>query len=263
MGSVAKDVSVSLGMISFTTRVESAAYTEDYLTNVCVNEHDPVAVTRPLTCTECGPITMHGLKKAKREGGGLVVLSDFEINDLKEDATPFKGKVQLIPYNMDEVLSHTGQGEKYYQLHPQSNPENYSLLKQVILAYPGKAFVAKYAVRTKASLFMAQVKGDCILLQERTFVDNLKPVPSFTEPANEAFVPLAVSMVETMVTEFNPATFTDTYNRDLIAITRDREIVNGKYERTAPVAPEIQKDLLGQALMEYRVRKAAEVAADA
>jgi non-homologous end joining protein Ku len=265
MSSVAKDVQLTLGMIACNVRVESAAYTEDFLTNVCVGhangtEHEPLAVQRPLTCATCGPITMKGLKKAKKEGGGLVVLEEHEVAGLKEDATPFKGKIQLIPYNAAEVLAHTGQGDKYYQLHPQTNPENYSLLMSVITNYPGKAFIARYAVRTKTSLFMAQVKDGCILIQERTFTDNLKPVPSFNAPVNEAFVPLAVQMVESMETVFNSDTFTDTYNRNLVEITREREIVGGKYEKTAPVAPEITADLVRSALMEYRNRKTAEIA---
>lgn len=262
MGSVSKDVVVSLGMISFTTRVESAQYTEDFLTNVCVNNHEPLAVKRPLTCDTCGPINMHGLRKAKKEAGGLVLLEEAEVASLSEDATPWKGRVQLIPFDAQEVLANTGQGEKYYQLHPQSSPENYALLKQVITAYPGKAFVARYAVRTKASLFMAQVKGDCILLQERTFVDNLKPVPTFTHEANEAFIPLAIQMVETMHEEFNPETFADSYNRALVDITRERPIIGGKTATTAPVDAKITADLVRSALMEYRLRKQAEVGSD-
>lgn len=265
MGSVSKDVVVTLGMITCTVRVESAAYTEDYLTNVCPGvgkEHAPVAVTRPLTCPEGCEIHMGHLKKAKKEGGGLVLLTDAEVAALSEDGTPYIKKIQLIPYDAAEVLAHTGQGDKYYQLHPQTSPENYALLKQVIAAYPGKLFVAKYAVRTKASIFVAQVKGDCILIQERTFVDNLKPVPTFIDTPNESFVPLAIQMVETMAVEFDPKTFTNSYNKALVDITRNREIVGGKVARTAPVDEPIVADLVRQALMEYKLRKGAEISAD-
>lgn len=267
MGSVAKDVVLNLGMITCTVRVESASYTEDFLTNVCVGYyaaemHEPLAVKRPLTCDTCGPITMHGLRKAKKEAGGLVVLDESEVAGLKDDGAAFKGKIQLIPYDSSEVLANTGQGDKYYQLHPQTSPENYALLKQVIAAYPGKLFVARYAVRTKASLFVAQVKDGCILVQERTFVDNLKPVPGFDGVANEAFVPLAIQMVETMHTEFDQATFADTYNKNLVEITRDRTVLGGSVARTAPVDSKITADLVRNALMEYRARKMVDVAAD-
>lgn len=265
MGSVSKDVVLTLGMITCTVRVESAAYTEDFLTNVCDGhgEHEPLAVKRPLTCETCGPLAgVHLLKKAKKEAGGYVILDDAEVAGLTEDGKPFIKKIQLIPYDSGQVLANTGQGEKYYQLHPQTSPENYALLKQVISAYPGKSFVARYAVRTKASLFVAQVKGDCILIQERTFVDNLKPVPGFVAPVNESFVPLAIQMVEGMAVDFTPETFSDTYNQELVNITRNREIVGGKTPTTAPVDPKITQDMLNAAIMEYRVRKQAEVSSD-
>lgn len=265
IGSVAKSVVLNLGMVSCTVRVESASYTTEYLTNVCLGStepHEPVAVTRPLTCSTCGPIGMFGLKKARKEGGGLVVLEDSEVEGLKSNDTPFVGKIQLIPYDANEVLSNTGQSDKYYQLHPMSSPENYSLLKQVILAYPGKLFVAKYAVRSKAGIFVAQVKNGCILVQERSFTDNLKPVPSFEAPVNEGFVGLAISMVEHMQTEFTPETFSDSYSRNLVDITRDRPILGGKTATTAPQDPKLTADLVRQALIEYRARKMAEVASD-
>lgn len=262
MGSVSKDVVVSLGMISFTTRVESAAYTEEFLTNICDDGHEPLAVKRPLTCDTCGPITMAHLKKAKREGGGFVVLTEAEIAALTEDGKPYFKKVQLVPYNMDEVLSNTGQGEKYYQLHPQTSHENYALLRQLILAYPGKAFMAKYSVRTKASMFMAQVKGDCILLQERTFVDNLKPVPTFDYETNQDLIPLAIQMVESMATEFDPKTFADTYTQNLVKLTRSRDVIGGRIDKTAPVTPQVTHDLVREALLEYRIRKQSEISAD-
>jgi non-homologous end joining protein Ku len=262
MGSVAKNVTVSLGFIAATVRVESALYTQDYLSNCCTGngEHDPIAVSRPLTCSECGPITMHGLRKARKENGGLVLLEDHEVAELKEDGQPFFGKVALIPYDSGEVLANTSEAEKLYYLAPMTSPENLSLIKQVILAYPNKLFVAKYTVRTKASLFVATVKNDCILLSERVFRDRLKPLPSYDVPANEAYIPAAIHMVESMDVTFDEATFADTYTRALVDITRDRPIVGGKTEKTAPQNPKITADLVRQSLMEYRLRQGSDSA---
>ncbi len=256
MGSVAKNVTVSLGFIAATVRVESALYTTDYLSNCCTGngDHEPIAVTRPLTCDTCGPITMHGLRKARKENGGLVLLEDHEVAELKEDGSPFFGKVALIPYDSGEVLANTAEGEKLYYLTAMTSPDNLSLIKQVILAYPNKLFVCKYTVRTKASLFVAQVKGDCILLSERVFRDRLKPLPSYDTPANEAFIPAAIQMVESMNVEFTEATFADTYRASLVETTRDRAIVGGKTDKTAPQDPKITQDLVKSALMEYRLR---------
>jgi hypothetical protein len=69
-------------------------------------------------------------------------------------------------------------------------------------------------------------------------------------------------MAESLVTEFDPATFNDTYKDNLIKMTRDREIFGGKVDRTAPVDEQITKDLVREALIEYRIRKGVEVAAD-
>lgn len=267
MGSVAKDQTISLGMISATVRVESALYTADYLTNVCPGvdkKHPPVAVTRPLTCPEGCKIHMGHLKKAKREGGGLVLLTSAEVAALTEDAVPYKGKIQLLPYDSVEVLANTAEGEKLYYLTPQTSPENLTLIKQVIQAYPNKMFVARYTVRTKASLFVATVKNDCILLAERVFQDRLKPLPSYETPANEAFIPLAIQMVEAMQTEFTKDTFADTYTRGLVDMTRNRPIVGGRVEKTAPQDEKITADLVREALIEYRIRtnKMQEVSQD-
>jgi non-homologous end joining protein Ku len=261
MGSVSKDVVLSLGMISCTVRVESALYTQDYLTNVCTGkgEHEPTAVSRPLTCEHCGPIGQHTTKKAKKEGGGLVLLEDDEVAELAGNDAEYKGKVQLVPYAASDVLTKTGQAEKYYYTTTQNSPENYALIAKVIAQYPEKLFVAKYAVRTKASIFVAQVKGDCILLQERTFVTNLKPIPTFDTPINEAFLPLAEQMVETMTAEFDSKTFADLYQTHLVELTREREIIGGKRSKTGE---QVTEEAVRARLLEFRSSKMSEIGSD-
>jgi non-homologous end joining protein Ku len=263
MGSVSKDVVLSLGMISCTVRVESALYTQDYLTNVCIGStdtaHDPIAVSRPLTCEHCGPIAQHTTKKAKKEGGGLVLLEDTEVAELAGNDAEYRGKVQLVPYNAADVLTKTGQAEKYYFLTTQNSPENYALLAEIIKRYPEKLFVAKYAVRTKAQIYVAQVKGDCILLQERTFVTGLKPIPTFGTPINEAFLPLAEQMVETMEADFDAATFADQYQSHLVELTRERPIIGGKRSKTGE---QVTEEAVRARLLEYRQNKMTEIGSD-
>lgn len=252
MASVAKDVVVSLGMISCTVRVESAQYTVDALTNVCDAGHEPVAVTRPLICGTCGPINIANTKKAKKESGGLVILDESELVELASNDAQFRGRVQLIPYDREQVELNTGTGEKLYQLHAQTAPENYALLVALVAQYPDKVFVARYAVRTKAQLYTLSAKGSCLFLTERNFTSNLKPVPTFDVSANESFIPLAVQMVEQMQEPFSAEKFADQYQEHLTALTRSRPVVGGKTVLSAPVSKRVSDELLAAALLEYR-----------
>jgi non-homologous end joining protein Ku len=249
MSVISKGIDLRLGMLTSVVSVESALFREEKFVNCCVgnaeNAHDPIPVSRPLTCKECGFIDHRSTKKADKIAGKLTLIDESALAEIGSSDMDYFGRIDLVPYPMEDVVTKTGQGEKLYVLNPTSAPETYSLILKAVSNHPDKAFVAKWTIRTRASLFVARVNGSALLLEERTFTDNLKPMPDHSAPINEAYLPMIEAMIETASVPFDQHSFSDTYHRDLFAA----------FNRQGAKATD---ELLEKMLIEYRQNRATE-----
>lgn len=233
MSSIAANVTVGLGLISTTVSVHSGKDAEQktQTVNCCVGQadksHAPTPVTRPLTCEHCGELAHEGkLVKGKRVGQGVVLLTYAEVAELKAEELQFKGVVGLAPFPAAQVAMHTVQGDKLYQLHPKVNDGRYATLAAIIADSPEVAFLARYTVRTRASLFWVRVNDGVILLEERTHEAALRPLPKLDSDVDAKMFMAGKAMLPVFIEDFNPELFRNTYKDKLDKMTAKKDVVS-------------------------------------
>lgn len=249
MASVAKNVTLSLGLISATVRLESAMTTSESFKTTCAGQeghpaHPLAAIKMPKQCTVgCGELPFNAkLGKAREVGGQLVPVTDEEIKAAKAASDDlYKGKIELVPHNAEDVLTTTGQGEKLYQLIPEGG--QYALLCRLVTAHPELAFTAMYTVKTRAAMYVLRAVKGVLLAEERVVqggTGRMKPLPQLATDVNEQLVAMAEAFLTDLVAPFNAANYEDGYLKAIAEIVNGREGV--PVEKLATVTPIRQSD---------------------
>lgn len=253
MASIAKGITLSLGLISTTVRVESAVEAAPTFKTVCEGQggkaHDPTPIKRPNTCATCGELPFGApTAKAREVGGGLVLVTEEEVAAAKaQHDDKFKGKFDLVAHKASEVDAATAQGEKYYQLVPEGDAARYAVLAALITACPDLAFVAMFTVRTRAAMFRLTVRNGVLLAEERVTRERLKPLPQIDAELNTQLLEMAMAYVPTTVTAFDVANYADGYLAQINALVASRDAVAAATP-LATVTPirQSDEDLLAQ-----------------
>jgi non-homologous end joining protein Ku len=253
MASVAKDVVLSLGLISTTVRIESAKVTAtSALKTVCDgqggHEHLPQSISSVYTCGVCGPIENRStLKKGKKVGDGYAIVEADEIQGIKDEtSTTFKKQIGLTPHPADEVRLTTASGDKLYYLVPANGDTRYGALVELVKSRPDLAFCALWTPRTRASVFMLSVRDDVLVMEERTRAEELKPTPAVEAPSDPTLTAMAEQMLglEGVVQRFDVAAYADTYEIRLATLVSSKDVVesgDAKAEGT-PSGPAVGND---------------------
>lgn len=218
-----KDIALSFGLISTTVRLTGAVEkdTTPRLSTLCVgnesgNAHPPVQAKQTMTCTECGPITDKStLVKGSKSGGGYVIVDTETVQNVRsETAEQHKKSIKFTAHPAEEVLTRTAPNGTLYYLEPQTPAavEAYGLLRDLIRDNPDKAFVSLYTVTSRIGMYVARVHNDAIVLEGLHRTSDLKSGPELPDmPENEALAGMAQQFLNSMVTEFDPESYEDTY----------------------------------------------------
>lgn len=247
MATVAKNVTLSLGLISAAVRVESAVSTTESFKTTCAGQegkpaHALTAIKQPKKCEHCGELPFNAkLGSAREVSGGLVPVTAAEIAAAKAANDDLhKGKFNLVPHKADEVFALTGQGEKLYQLIPDGESSRYALLCQLIASHPDLAFVAMFTVKTRAAMYVLRARDGVILAEERVAQDRLKPLPRLDTTVNDKLLAMASALLPDLVAPFNATAYEDGYLKAIDAIVSGREVV--EVAKVATVTPIRQSD---------------------
>jgi non-homologous end joining protein Ku len=241
LASLAKNITLSLGLISATVRVESATTTAESFKSVCTGQdgatHDPIPVKAPRKCESCGELAYGApVSKAREVGGGLVLVTDEEIAQAKAaHDEKFKGAVQLVAHQAGDVAGATAQGEKLYQLVPEGEHSRYALIARLVAEHPELAFVSMYTVRSRAAMYVLRSRNGVLLLEERVTQDRLKPLPQVETTVNEAMLGMAETLLPDLITEFNVADYTDKYLAAIEALVAGRDAVSSALATVTPI----------------------------
>ena len=250
MVSLAKGVSLSLGLISATVRVESALDKPDSLRTLCVGTngpmgtHSPLAIRNVTTCDVCGPITdKTTLLKGKPVGDGFAIVDADAIETLKHDHDDaYKKSISLTVHPVDEVASSTAQGEKMYYLVPDGAEDRYALFASMVEAHPELAFVGLYTVRSRASMFTLRSHDGILVLEERTRAENMKAAPEVTGTCNQALLGMAEQLLPAMVTPYDAAAYSDTYQAALDSLLAAAQVTEAGQAVLPIAAPKKDAD---------------------
>ncbi len=244
-----KDLTVSIGFLTARCDVETTkdnSVNDTGLTQLCANGHDPAKPCWDPVCAVCdAAVKREDLVKGREVGdNSFVLVTDEELNALKELEASFKGKIALTPHDAVEVESKTMPSGTTYYLTRNAKDEHYGLVRHAVETNPQFAFIGIYTVASRSALYRAKVYDGCLVLEQLLRPEELKPVPVVDAPVNEALVGTLDQVLEAFVTEFDPATYRSTYAEQVNAIVEARESTGAAALPAAPSAPANADDAL-------------------
>jgi non-homologous end joining protein Ku len=259
MPSIATGVSLTLGLISTTVRVESAKEGVTSLNQICEGQpnhpdHAPSTVNSKLACPACGPITDVSLiKRGRPSGDGFMVVDPAQIEALKsENTAQYKKSITLGAHPRDQFELETVRGEKLYYLVPDGTPDMYATILEAVKTTPDVALCGLWTPRSAASLFrLAAYERDghaALVLEERVQSAKLKAVPA----TGGTIIPKLLAQAQQYIpNEVEPLiwdTYDDHFKVKLEALFASVPVVPGLAAATTNATPAMSPDDLMAAL---------------
>lgn len=210
MASVRSDVPIRIGpFLEIRVNIETAVEAESSFHNVCDQGHDAVRVRAPMTCPSCGATS--GFRKGREVADKLVVLDADELADTAVDEDLKKG-MTLTVHPREEVISRTVPSAAAYYLTAGKTctAGAYGLLLGLLRANPDKAFCTVFAAKGKPAMYRLEEFGDVLTLQKLAWPSDLKAVPAVPIEFDLTYLGMAQTLVDTLVTPFDPDLYADT-----------------------------------------------------
>lgn len=238
---VAKGVALSLGLLTASVKLSAAVASKprsEANVMVCDTGHAARQIRAPRVCDECGgEVPFQQLKKARPVEGGLVVLDDEDLAELKKDAERFKARASITAHPAEQVALLTGVGDKMYFLHPERGHEAaYATFLALVEAHPELAFVTQWTPRSAVAHFQVFARDGVLMFQERTRAGTLREAPELDLEVDTELVSLAEQMLERAVSDYDPATYADSAAEKIAAIVATKEVVPVAAEETPAAA---------------------------
>ncbi len=191
MSVIRSGVTVQFGLLSISTAVHGAVAPEPSNRTVCTGHgsHEPVRVTMPITCPQCGRIDVHDTHKAREVGDRLIVLDDAALAKIK-DSSPYQKTMALRPHPAAQVDLGTIPDGKVYYLAPQAGSERpYAVLAAFLAKHEELAFCTQWAPRTRVGMFRVAAitpagKQPVLALHGRMAANRLREAPELPTEAD-------------------------------------------------------------------------------
>ncbi|REA58530.1 Ku protein [Dyadobacter luteus] len=146
-----------------------------------------------------------------------VVLEDADF----EKASPEKSKLIEISEFVDEKEIDSIYYETPYYLQPEkSGGKPYGLLRDA-LKKTGKVGLGTYVLRNRESLVIIKPQNDLLILNKIRFQDEIRDTDDLNIPSvkiKPAEMNMAVQLIESLTTDFDIASYKDTYNEKLLKL---------------------------------------------
>lgn len=244
MSALRKGVALSFGLMAANVSVHSAIEkSKSGNKNCCegVQGKDPhplqpiSSVNRCLVCQDDVPYGE--IVKGREVEGGFVKVEAEEIVEASVDAVALKKRTALTPSPTEQVEAQTVPGEKLYYLTPDPGAETtYAAMRHLVETHPELTFMSLWTPSSRATQFALKVREGCLVMQERVRQENVRAVPPVEAEAPEAMLKMAdqVLGLEGIVQDYDPATYTDTYEQKIADIIATKTPVAGQMEIATP-----------------------------
>lgn len=169
-----------------------------------------------------------------------------------EAASPEKTKILSIDQFVKEVEVDSMYFETPYYLEPQKNGENAYRLLLKALEKTAMVGIGTFVLRDSAAIGMIRPYNDDILVLNRLrFDQEIRDYSDLKIPAQKAPKPaelkMAVSLIEQLSQEFDPAMYKDTYSDELMKIIKQKaKGKNVKVQKAQPAKEGKVIDLMAQ-----------------
>jgi len=229
---------ISFGLVNIPVRMFTATEDRDikfrYLHKVC---NTPINYKK--FCPTCNTDVSEDdiVRGFEYEPGHFVILNDADFEAAKGSSG---GKnIEILDFvNLSEI--DPVYFDKTYYLSPQeTGAKAYNLLRRA-MSDTGKIAIARVTIRSKETLAALRVYKNALVMETLFYADEVRPaeqipgLPEVTE-TNEKELDIAVKLIESLTTKFEPEKYTNEYKTALTELIQKK--VEGKEIKVAPEAP--------------------------
>lgn len=214
---------LSFGLVSFPVKLYSAARGESIHFNQ-LHKTDGSRVRQVLFCAaEDKPIPRDEIVKGyEYEKDRYVVIDDA---DIKKVAPPTAKMMEILEFvkaaDVDPIYFETS----YYMAPEEAGEKPYALLFDA-LKKTGYAGIAKLAMHNREHIVVLRPGDKGVLLHTMYYTNEIRQVDEFRTDltlVKEKELALAMSLVEALVADFEPAKYTDTYRDNILQMVEAKK----------------------------------------
>lgn len=216
---------VTFGLVNVPVKLYSA--TEDHDVSLHqVHDEDGGRIRYQRICEIDGkPVDYKNIDKAYDDGERTVIITDEDLKALPAERSREIEVVEFVPSEQIDPIMF----DKSYYLEPDSASNKAYVLLRRTLESTDRTAIVRMALRQKTRLAALRVYGDVLMVQTLLWSDEVREAafPSLDEPVKISSQELDLSkqLVESLVSDFEPAQFVDEYQQEL------RTLIKAKLEQ--------------------------------
>lgn len=216
---------VTFGLVNVPVKLYSA--TEDHDVSLHqVHDADGGRIRYQRICEIDGkPVDYKNIDKAYDDGERTVIITDEDLKALPAERSREIEVVEFVPTEQIDPIMF----DKSYYLEPDSASNKAYVLLRRTLESTDRTAIVRMALRQKTRLAALRVYGDVLMVQTLLWSDEVREAafPSLDEPVKISSQELELSkqLVESLVSDFEPAQFVDEYQQEL------RTLITAKLEQ--------------------------------
>ncbi|AMM20491.1 Ku protein [Frondihabitans sp. PAMC 28766] len=206
---------ITFGLVNVPVKVYSA--TEDHDISLHqVHDKDGGRIRYQRRCEVCGKVVDYEhIDKAYDDGDKTVVLTDDDLKSLPEEKSREIDVLEFVPSDqLDPIMF-----DRSYFLEPDgTSPKAYVLLRRT-LEETDRTAIVHFSLRQKTRLGALRVRGKVLMLQSLLWDDEVREAdfPSLSKSTriSDKELDMSASLVDSLADDFEPADFSDDYQREL------------------------------------------------
>ena len=206
---------ITFGLVNVPVKVYSA--TEDHDISLHqVHDKDGGRIRYQRRCEVCGKVVDYEhIDKAYDDGDKTVVLTADDLKSLPEEKSREIDVLEFVPSDqLDPIMF-----DRSYFLEPDgTSPKAYVLLRRT-LEETDRTAIVHFSLRQKTRLGALRVRGKVLMLQSLLWDDEVREAefPSLSKSTriSDKELDMSASLVDSLADDFEPADFSDDYQREL------------------------------------------------
>ncbi len=222
---IARKSVITFGMVAIPIAMYTATQDNDIHFNQ-LHKEDNSRIRYKKTCAHCGKeITSEDIVKGyEYDKEQYVVVTDEEVEKIK---TEKEKSIQILHFAQLNQISPVYY-DKTYQAAPEAGGEKaFELLRAALMAEQ-KIAIGKAVLGTKDTLMAIIPREEGILISTMFYADDIRQLQkAYTKPAvSEQELTMAKTLINSMDTPFDPASYQDEYQEKLRALIESK--ISGK-----------------------------------
>lgn len=235
MPAVSSKTVISFGLVAIPVALYTATQDNDIHFNQ-LHKEDGQRVKYKKTCSHCGKeVTSNDIIKGYQvDSDHYVTVSEEELDAIK---TEKEKSIQILHFANLNQISPIYYDKSYHVVPQAGGDKAFELLRQALMQEQ-KIAIGKTVMGTHETLMSIIPREDGILISTMHFEDEVRAIPkSYEKPAiSEQELGMAVTLINSMDTPFDPASYKDEYQIKL------RELIESKLNGNQIVAAKAQEE---------------------